>query len=237
MRSKGSRLPYFVRVLAGRLSSVRSLRDLFGRWGLAGFHAYVAPGVGARHWGGVELGSEAHVARGTYFQVNDIDGRKHIVVGERAWLGLDCYFSAGNLIEIGDDVLIGARCAFLGAGHDTREPGLPYARAKVVSYGDIVLEQNVWIGVGATVIGDVRIGYGSIVAAGSVVLDTVPPLCLVAGHPATVRRTFDWQTQRWLGFPAGEDAEARLARHMASLPGRETFVRLLAERRSREAHP
>ena len=48
----------------------------------------------------------------------------------------------------------------------------------------IVIEDNVWIGIGATVLPGVRIGYGSIVGANSVVTHDVLPMTVVGGNPA-----------------------------------------------------
>lgn len=53
-----------------------------------------------------------------------------------------------------------------------------------------VLEDNVLIGMGATILNDCRIGEGSIIAAGAVVPEhtIVPPRTLWAGVPAKQRR-------------------------------------------------
>jgi acetyltransferase-like isoleucine patch superfamily enzyme len=52
----------------------------------------------------------------------------------------------------------------------------------------IVIERNVWIAAGATIIGGVKVGENSVVAAGSVVTKDVPPNALVGGNPARVIR-------------------------------------------------
>lgn len=50
----------------------------------------------------------------------------------------------------------------------------------------IVIEQEVWIGSHATILGGVTIGRGSIVAAGAVVTKDVPPMTILGGVPAKV---------------------------------------------------
>jgi galactoside O-acetyltransferase len=50
----------------------------------------------------------------------------------------------------------------------------------------IVIEDKVWIGERALILKGVRIGYGSLVAAGAVVTHDVPPYSIVAGNPAKV---------------------------------------------------
>lgn len=48
------------------------------------------------------------------------------------------------------------------------------------------IRQGVLIGAGASILGNIEIGAGAKVAAGSVVLDPVPPQCTVAGIPARI---------------------------------------------------
>lgn len=57
---------------------------------------------------------------------------------------------------------------------------------EALSKGDIVVEDDVWIGYGATVLSGVRIGQGAAVAAGAVVTKDVPPYAIVGGVPAKV---------------------------------------------------
>ena len=58
--------------------------------------------------------------------------------------------------------------------------------AEAISYGDITIEDDVWIGYGATILSGVHIGQGAIVAAGAVVSKDVPPYSIVGGIPAKV---------------------------------------------------
>lgn len=52
------------------------------------------------------------------------------------------------------------------------------------SKGSIVLEDDVWLGLGSIVNSGVRIGKGAVVAAGSVVVKDVEPYTIVGGNPA-----------------------------------------------------
>lgn len=54
------------------------------------------------------------------------------------------------------------------------------------SKGDIIVEDDVWIGYGTTVLSGVRIGKGVIVAAGSVVTKDIPAYTIVGGVPARI---------------------------------------------------
>lgn len=50
--------------------------------------------------------------------------------------------------------------------------------------GNIIIENDVWIGTNSTILAGVHIGRGAIVGAGAVVTKDVPPYTVVAGIPA-----------------------------------------------------
>lgn len=54
------------------------------------------------------------------------------------------------------------------------------------SKGDIIVEDDVWIGFGSIILSGVKIGRGSVVAAGSVVTKDIPPYAIVGGTPAKI---------------------------------------------------
>lgn len=52
--------------------------------------------------------------------------------------------------------------------------------------GDIIVDDDVWIGYGATIMSGVHIGQGAIIAAGAVITKNVPPYAIVGGVPGKV---------------------------------------------------
>lgn len=64
-----------------------------------------------------------------------------------------------------------------------------------ISKGDIIVDDDVWIGYRSTILSGVHIGQGAVIAAGSVVSKDVPPYAIVAGVPARViKYRFDEHT-------------------------------------------
>lgn len=52
--------------------------------------------------------------------------------------------------------------------------------------GDIIIEDDVWLGHSVTVCAGVTIGRGSVIGAGAVVTRDVPPYSIAVGAPAKV---------------------------------------------------
>lgn len=108
-----------------------------------------------------------------------------IRVGQRVFINQNCTLYDFAEVRIGDDVMIGPNVSILSAGH----PVAPSQRRAYLIGKPIVIERNVWIAAGATIIGGVTVGENSVVAAGSVVTKDVPPNTLVGGNPARVIRS------------------------------------------------
>jgi acetyltransferase-like isoleucine patch superfamily enzyme len=58
--------------------------------------------------------------------------------------------------------------------------------AACFSRGNIIIGDDVWIGANCTILDNVKINTGSIIAAGSIVTKDVPPYAIVGGNPAKV---------------------------------------------------
>jgi acetyltransferase-like isoleucine patch superfamily enzyme len=112
-------------------------------------------------------------------------GGVDIRVGRNVFVNQNCTFYDLGGLDIADDVMIGPNVSLITTGH----PLEPSQRRAAVIAKPIVIERNVWIAAGATVIGGVTIGENSVVAAGSVVTKDVPPNTLVGGNPARVIRS------------------------------------------------
>ena len=63
-----------------------------------------------------------------------------------------------------------------------------YGIQEASSKGNILVEDDVWLGYGATIMSGVHIGKGAVVASGAVVTKDVPPYAIVGGVPAKILR-------------------------------------------------
>ena len=147
--------------------------------------------------------------------------KKNVTVGERFHVGPFSRIWAPNRLVFGDDCYVGKYCTIevdgeIGTGvliannvglvgrtdHDIGDVGSLISRARWIGDADynperstIRVEDDVWIGFGATVLSGITINRGAVVSAGSVVTQDVPSYAIVAGNPArVVAERFDEET-------------------------------------------
>jgi virginiamycin A acetyltransferase len=95
----------------------------------------------------------------------------------------------GNLCSIAQNVKF-----ILDADHRTETIStfpfnvkiLKEVKYEAISKGNIIVEDDVWIGYGAMILSGVKIGQGAVIAAGAIVTKDVPPYSIVGGIPARV---------------------------------------------------
>ncbi len=95
---------------------------------------------------------------------------------------------------IGDYVSIASGVKFLlGGNHQMKSfSTFPHRvmswgeKQEATSKGPIVVENDVWIASDSMILSGVRLGYGSIIAAGSIVTKSVPAFAIVGGNPAKI---------------------------------------------------
>ena len=104
--------------------------------------------------------------------------RDGVSIGANSRINRDCSIDVRGGVRIGDNVSISPEVVISTAAHSAFDPEFR------VELRPVVIEDQVWIGMRAMILGGVTLGRGSVVAAGAVVTKDVPPLTIVAGIPA-----------------------------------------------------
>lgn len=120
-----------------------------------------------------------------------------ITIGDNSRIHGTC-IHAYNSISIGKNCLIAANCQIFDSnGHEVSFEDVSN-RINTESTGKpIVIEDNVWIGANTIILPGVRIGNGSIISAGSIVKNDIPPMVIGSGNPAKVVITAEqWLTNK-----------------------------------------
>jgi len=115
------------------------------------------------------------------------DYQGHINIGDNCLICPGVRLDSGSSLTIGDNCMLAASAYITDADwHDL------YDRTQTVGVtAPVILEDNVWIGDGATICKGVTIGENSIIGAGAVVASSIPANCIAAGNPAKVIKMLD----------------------------------------------
>ena len=99
-------------------------------------------------------------------------------------------------ITIGNDVSIGANSSLMDTDFHPLVPMIREIDPDAGQAAPIIVESNVFIGMNCIILKGVTIGCGSVVGAGSVVTDNVPPGMIAAGNPARVIKAVNYQNSQ-----------------------------------------
>jgi galactoside O-acetyltransferase len=99
------------------------------------------------------------------------------------WIAANKHKDGG--IIFGNNVLVGPYTIIHSGNHRFKDASLPIFK-QGFEFKTITIEDDVWIAAHCTILSGVKLGKGSVVAAGSVVTKDVPPYAVVAGVPAKI---------------------------------------------------
>jgi acetyltransferase-like isoleucine patch superfamily enzyme len=120
-------------------------------------------------------------------------------IGSNVWIGYDAIIESSypKLVTIGDRAVIGIGAIIIGHFHEL---------------SGVIIEEDAFIGPGAIVLPNVKIGRAAVVAAGSVVTQSVPPMTFVQGNPAKPVAN--------IGFPLTEEISLKeFSKHLKPIHG------------------
>jgi maltose O-acetyltransferase len=149
----------------------------------------------------------AHIGDDVFLSPASIAGTlSKFSVGDETFLGR-VTIQVHDQVTIGRRVCINDGVTILSASHHLDDP-------RWSSFSKpVIIEDYVWIAVGALVLPGVRIGRGAVVGAGAVVSRDIPPFSVATGNPA---RVSEGKRNRELEYlPGGSLASYRAWRGIA----------------------
>jgi acetyltransferase-like isoleucine patch superfamily enzyme len=129
-----------------------------------------------------------------------LDKKTSYIIEPYHILSYDSRKNNGDLpsINVGKYCSIAHNCTFVMSHHNykliTTSPShsvrsmFSHKKGNISSHsrGDIVIGHDTWIGANVTIMDNVKIGNGVVIAAGSVVTKDIPDYAIVGGNPATI---------------------------------------------------
>ena len=136
---------------------------------------------------GIDIKDDVFIGRNSILSCKD----GNIFLDDRANIGSNCYLFSSNSIKVGKDVLVAGFSYIVGGGNYSIEKlDIPINQQyDFEGKGGVVIEDNVWIAAHAVVLDGVKVNSGSVLAAGTIVSKSVPPMSIVGGIPGKVLKT------------------------------------------------
>ncbi len=145
-----------------------------------------------------------YITIGNYFRsdeglwleaIDNYRGNKYnpeLIIGNNVSMNRSNHIGCMNKITIGNDVLMGSNILIEDHSHgNSFDYSMPRVQLPLVSNGEIVIGDNVWICDNVVILAGAHIGNNCIVAANSVVNKTFPDNCVIGGIPAKIIKKSD----------------------------------------------
>jgi len=135
---------------------------------------------------GIKLGNRVTIGKYAIIRPSNIYGGpigEGLTMGDNSNIGPYNYIGCSGKITIGNNVMLAPRVSIYAENHVFDHPDI-LIRDQGVEKKEVIIEDDCWIAANSILLAGVTIGKGSVVAAGSVVTENVPPYSVVAGVPA-----------------------------------------------------
>lgn len=137
---------------------------------------------------GIQLGDRVSIGKYAIIRPANIYGGpigQGLILGNHSNIGPYNYIGCSGKITIGNNVMLAPRVSIYAENHLFDHTHITI-KEQGVKRMDVIIEDDCWIAANAVILAGVTIGKGSVVAAGSVVNENIPPYSVVAGVPARV---------------------------------------------------
>ncbi len=132
----------------------------------------------------VSIGNYCRLEHNIYFHYDGIwKVGPSIIIKDNVFIGNNCEFNITDKIIIEKDCLIASGCKFIDHNHSFSSV-TEIIRKQKSTKKQIHIGPNVWLGVNVVVLMGIEIGEGAIVAAGAIVVESIPPFEIWGGVPA-----------------------------------------------------
>ena len=121
------------------------------------------------------IGENVNIESGSHYtpelEINDTSG-----------VGINC--KVYGPVKIGKNVMMGPEVIIYTTNHRFDSIDIPIIMQGETEKKPVLIENDVWIGSRSIILPGVKIGKGSVIAAGSIVTKNVAPYTVVGGNPA-----------------------------------------------------
>lgn len=158
-------------------------------------------------YGKIEIGHHVRIGnRNTWVVGIKVHNDPILQIGNYTTLGYMNLISVAKKVVIGDHCLLAGEVKIFDNNSHSLDPQKRRERT-ILDQSDVspvTIEDDVWIGTNALIMKGVTIGRGAVVAAGSVVTNSVAPYTVVGGNPARVIKVIEPYYSQLASSPEGQ---------------------------------
>ena len=185
---RGLKTRFWIKSARGLLLVGKNVRLFYPKNLQVGYNTIIEDGaeINCLSQQGIKLGNRVTIGKYAIIRPSNIYGGpigEGLTMGNNSNIGPYNYIGCSGKITIGNNVMLAPRVSIYAENHVFDHPEI-LIRDQGVEKKEVIIEDDCWIAANSILLAGVTIGKGSVVAAGSVVTENVPPYSVVAGVPA-----------------------------------------------------
>lgn len=147
----------------------------------------------------ISVGNNVLIRNGARIEVVDPQNEVVIKIGNNVNIEQNVHIVARYLVQIGNNVTITGGCSIVDVIHPYDEINTEHKIGDRISQGahPVYIGDDSFVGYGAHISPNVRVGKNCIIGANSVVTKDVPDYCVVAGAPARIIKRYCHESKSW----------------------------------------
>lgn len=181
---------------------MKTMANDFGFYYLGKNNVFVSGEFSVKNPNRIYIGSNCVISKNVEMTVNDFPNEVieyNLKFGDSSFINSASKIEAKNYIEIGKNVSIGPQVYISDMEHCYEDFRIPIKQQGIKDKANkVIIKDGTWIGSGVKIIGNIKIGYGCVIGANSVVKSDIPDHCVVVGAPAKIIRICDYKTGQWV---------------------------------------
>jgi acetyltransferase-like isoleucine patch superfamily enzyme len=182
---------YRVEVLRARLKAFLYYRWIFGSFGAGSYLHKPLLLLNTQH---IHIGRNSTFRQGLRMETVRTNPLRtpELRIGDNTSFEQNVHIICHNRVTIGSNVTVAPHCSIMDTSHSFEQADEHTKIGNLVDDDDATVEigDGCWIGIGATILRNVKIGKRSVIGAHSVVRSDIPDGCIAAGVPAKIIRRY-----------------------------------------------
>lgn len=181
--------------------NIRSNSEISKGFNSFGENSFIDKDYKINRFRNISIGNNIFVKDNCWLNIctNEEKSESMIKISDGCQIGSRFSISVSNKCTIEKNVIIGPNVYIADCQHNYENIAIPIMYQGITSTSnEVIIGENSWLGINSVIVGNVRIGKGTVIGANSFVKKDIPDYCVAVGNPAKVIKAFDIETGKWI---------------------------------------